>query len=234
MDWKAMKKLGILAACSLPFFILYLSASAFGLNPFITALIRMAFGFLTLTPLIAAALAAAVLGIRYLLVVKKAVDRDKDYTPHPKRPTAQSKKNSADKTNTHEKSNEAEKRYDALIEKWQRGELQSPLSDLVFYYVEMSESTHATYFEHALESVQSDASASAPEEDPLQRIVYDVTSLLPTPLRENLARAFVATREEFDDLSLESVLEQCDLLYAENKDVITAIIQDAADKMFAK
>ena len=64
--------------------------------------------------------------------------------------------------------------------------------------------------------------------------VETVLSLLPEPLRENLARGYAAFSEQ-DDISddvNEELFEECDRIFYEYEQLIIDIIQETADNGF--
>ena len=227
MDWKAIKKTVVLAAVGLLFGILYFSLSTLGLHPMIEALLKTPLAVLAIAPMVGAAAAIAVVGVRYLYVVRKAVDRDKDYTENKKK--ADSKKKSREKKATasdlakeEEHVRLQEERLAHLVSLWKKEELTSPASDLLRYYDAITNGTHEQY----LESVSAD---ETPE-----NTIYAAFSLLPSPLKENLARAYAAKNEEFDDLSLDTILTECDELLHKNQDLLRQALLALGDKILTK
>ncbi len=227
MDFKAMKKTAILAVAGIVFLILYFLVPTFSFHPMIETLVRMVLGFLAAAPLIGAAITAIILGIRYLSVVNKAIERDKDYTPRDKEKkhllSKKTKKQTKKKKETVDtRTLEQAERWNYLWDQWAKGELESPVSDLLHYHAEVNNGGHAQYLDNGIEGEE------------LERTVYEAFSLLPSPLKENLARSFAAKNEEFDDLSLETILDECDTLFYDNEELFNKLIQDLADKLWAK
>lgn len=227
MDFKALKKTALLAIAGIVFLILYFLIPSLGLHPMIETLIRKPIAVLAAAPLIGAGVTVGVIGLRYLLVVNKAIERDKDYTSHNKEKNPPSSKKTkkqakAEKEAADTRTLEQAEHWNYLWDLWAKGETESPVSDLLHYYSEVNNGGHAQYLDNGIEGEE------------LERTVYEAFSLLPSPLKENLARAFAAKNEEFDDLSLDSALDACDHIFHENEELWNKVIQDIADELWAK
>lgn len=222
MDRKAMKKTAALAAVGIALLIPYLLIPTFDLHPMIEALLKTALGVLALSPLLGAAVALVVLGVRYFFVISKAIERDKDYPKSDrvtKSPTKKKEKMKKTAESAREDSDIAEQkqRWDQLFCRLEKGELKSPAADLVRYYDKLHGGTHAQYLDHVA------------QKEALEETVYAVFSVLPSPLKENLARAYAAKTEEYDELSLDTILTECDAVFRDNEGMIQDLIQDVAD-----
>lgn len=115
-----------------------------------------------------------------------------------------------------------EEKWSRIWELWEIGDLQPPIANLLTYQSEVNNGGHSQYFFNV-----ANCGDFVPE-------VETVLSLLPEPLRENLARGYAAFSEQ-DDISddvNEELFEECDRIFYEYEQLIIDIIQETADNGF--
>lgn len=121
-----------------------------------------------------------------------------------------------------EKPLTAEERWNRTWELWEMGDLQSPLENLLTYESEVNNGGHSQYFFNVANGGD------------LASEVEAVLSVLPEPLRENLARgyaAFSAQNDISDDVN-DELFEECDNIFYKHEQLIIDMIQKAADDGF--
>ena len=121
-----------------------------------------------------------------------------------------------------EKPLTAEEKWNRMWELWEIGDLQSPIKNLMTYESEVNNGGHSQYFFNVANS------------GVLTEEVEAVLSMLPEPLRENLARGYAAFSEQ-DNISgdiNDALFEKCDDVFYEHEQLIIDIIQEAANNGF--
>ena len=116
----------------------------------------------------------------------------------------------------------AEERWNRIWELWEIGDLPSPLENLLTYESEVNNGGHSQYFFNVANCGDLAVEVEA------------VLSMLPEPLRENLARGYAAFSEQ-DDISddvNDELFEECDDVFYEHEQLIIDMIQAAANKGF--
>ena len=112
----------------------------------------------------------------------------------------------------------AEERWNRIWELWEIGDLPSPLENLLTYESEVNNGGHSQYFFNVANCGDLAVEVEA------------VLSMLPEPLRENLARGYAAFSEQ-DDISddvNDELFEECDDVFYEHEQLIIDIIYEAA------
>ena len=116
----------------------------------------------------------------------------------------------------------AEERWNRIWELWEIGDLPSPLENLLTYESEVNNGGHSQYFFNVANCGDLAVEVEA------------VLSMLPEPLRENLARGYAAFSEQ-DDISddvNDELFEECDDVFYEHEQLIIDMIQAAANNGF--
>ena len=116
----------------------------------------------------------------------------------------------------------AEERWNRIWELWEIGDLPSPLENLLTYESEVNNGGHSQYFFNVANGGDLAVEVEA------------VLSMLPEPLRENLARGYAAFSEQ-DDISddvNDELFEECDDVFYEHEQLIIDMIQAAANNGF--
>ena len=112
----------------------------------------------------------------------------------------------------------AEERWNRIWELWEIGDLLSPLENLLTYESEVNNGGHSQYFFNVANGGDLAVEVEA------------VLSMLPEPLRENLARGYAAFSEQ-DDISddvNDELFEECDDVFYEHEQLIIDIIYETA------
>ena len=118
-----------------------------------------------------------------------------------------------------EKPLTAEERWNRIWELWEIGDLLSPLENLLTYESEVNNGGHSQYFFNVANCGDLAVEVEA------------VLSMLPEPLRENLARGYAAFSEQ-DDISddvNDELFEECDNIFYKHEQLIIDMIQEAAN-----
>ena len=116
----------------------------------------------------------------------------------------------------------AEERWNRIWELWEIGDLPSPLENLLTYESEVNNGGHSQYFFNVANCGDLAVEVEA------------VLSMLPEPLRENLARGYAAFSEQ-DDISddvNDELFEECDDVFYEHEQLIIDMIQAVANNGF--
>ena len=112
----------------------------------------------------------------------------------------------------------AEERWNRICELWEIGDLPAPLENLLTYESEVNNGGHSQYFFNVANC--GDLAAE----------VESVLSMLPEPLRENIARvytAFSSQKDISDDIN-DELFEECDDVFYEHEQLIIDIIYETA------
>ena len=112
----------------------------------------------------------------------------------------------------------AEERWNRIWELWEIGDLLSPLENLLTYESEVNNGGHSQYFLNVANCGELTAEVEA------------VLSMLPEPLRENLARGYAAfsAQDDISDDVNDELFEECDDVFYEHEQLIIDIIYEAA------
>ena len=118
-----------------------------------------------------------------------------------------------------EKPITAEERWNRIWELWEIGDLLSPLENLLTYESEVNNGGHSQYFFNVANGGDLAVEVEA------------VLSMLPEPLRENLARGYAAFSEQNDisDDVNDELFEECDNIFYKHEQLIIDMIQEAAN-----
>ena len=113
-------------------------------------------------------------------------------------------------------------KLDRLWELWAIGDLKTPVANLMAYESEVNNGGHSQYFFNV-----SNVGDLASE-------VEALLSMLPEPLRENLARGYAAfsAQEDISDDVNDELFAQCDNVFYEHEQLIIDLIQEVADNGF--
>lgn len=112
----------------------------------------------------------------------------------------------------------AEQKFDKMWDLWAEDKLDLPCAKLMKYESEINNGGHSQYFFNVANCGDLAAEVKA------------VLSMLPEPLRENLARAYTAFSEQ-DDISdgiNDELFEECDDVFYKHEQLIIDIIYEAA------
>ena len=115
-----------------------------------------------------------------------------------------------------------DQKLDKMWDLWAINKLDLPCAKLMKYESEVNNGGHSQYFFNVANS------------GVLTEEVEAVLSMLPEPLRENLARGYAAFSEQ-DDISgdvNDALFEECDDVFYEHEQLIIDIIQEAANNGF--
>ena len=112
----------------------------------------------------------------------------------------------------------AEERWNRIWELWEIGDLLSPLENLLTYESEVNNGGHSQYFFNVANGGDLAVEVEA------------VLSMLPEPLRENLARGYAAfsAQDDISDDVNDELFEECDDVFYEHEQLIIDIIYEAA------
>lgn len=101
---------------------------------------------------------------------------------------------------------------------WAAGKLKDPCAKLMTYESEVNNGGHSQYFFNIANCGDLAAEVEA------------VLTMLPEPLRENLARGYAAfaAQDEIDDNVNDELFEKCDDVFYEHEQLVIDILYDAA------
>lgn len=118
-----------------------------------------------------------------------------------------------------EKPLTAEERWNRIWELWEIGDLLSPLENLLTYESEVNNGGHSQYFLNVANCGDLAAEVEA------------VLSILPEPLRKNLARGYAAfsAQDDISDNVNDELFEECDNIFYKHEQLIIDMIQEAAN-----
>lgn len=104
---------------------------------------------------------------------------------------------------------------------WATGALKSPCAKLMTYESEVDNGGHSQYFFNVANCGNLEAEVKA------------VLSMLPDPLRENLARGYAAFSEQDDisDDTNDELFEECDNIFYEHEQLLIDIIYESAKNL---
>ena len=113
----------------------------------------------------------------------------------------------------------AEERWNRIWELWEIGDLLSPLENLLTYESEVNNGGHSQYFFNVANGGDLAVEVEA------------VLSMLPEPLRENLARGYAAfsAQDDISDDVNDELFEECDNIFYKHEQLIIDMIQEAAN-----
>ena len=114
--------------------------------------------------------------------------------------------------------NKINQKLDKMWDLWAESKLESPCAKLMTYESEVNNGGHSQYFFNVANCGDLAAEVEA------------VLSMLPEPLRKNLARGYAAFSEQ-DDISddiNDALFEECDDVFYEHEQLIIDIIYEAA------
>ena len=113
-----------------------------------------------------------------------------------------------------------DQKLDKMWDLWAVNKLDLPCAKLMKYESEVNNGGHSQYFYNVANCADLAVEVEA------------VLSMLPEPLRENLARGYAAFSEQ-DDISddvNDELFEECDDIFYEHEQLIIDIIYEAAKK----
>ena len=111
-----------------------------------------------------------------------------------------------------------EQKLDKMWELWAKNKLKLPCAKLMKYESEVNNGGHSQYFFNVANCGDLAVEVEA------------VLSMLPEPLRENLARGYAAFSEQ-DDVSddiNDELFEECDDVFYEHEQLLIDILHEAA------
>ena len=116
----------------------------------------------------------------------------------------------------------AEERWNRIWELWEIGDLLSPLENLLTYESEVNNGGHSQYFFNVANGGDLAVEVEA------------VLSMLPEPLRENLARGYAAfsAQDDISDDVNDELFEECDNIFYKHEQLIIDMIQEVANNGF--
>lgn len=116
---------------------------------------------------------------------------------------------------------EEDLQWNALIDLWNEGELESPYLELVEYLNGVNGEGHFCHFDNISGSVD------------LKKYVSALETILPEPLKSNIRRAYNAYSTNPDDIDDENakILEDCDEVYYKNEELVNKILMKRASKI---
>ncbi len=116
---------------------------------------------------------------------------------------------------------EEDLQWNALIDLWNEGKLESPYSELVEYLNGVNGEGHFCHFDNISGSVD------------LKKYVSTLETILPEPLKSNIRRAYNAYSTNPDDIDDEDakILGDCDEVYYKNEELVNKILMKRASKI---
>ena len=111
-----------------------------------------------------------------------------------------------------------DQKLDKMWDLWADNKLELPCAKLMKYESEVNNGGHSQYFFNIANSADLAAEVEA------------VLSMLPEPLRENLARGYTAfsAQDDISDVVNDEIFEECDDVFYEHEQLIIDIIYEAA------
>ena len=119
------------------------------------------------------------------------------------------------------KQDEEERKWNLMWDLWTRGEAASPYAELMEYESEVNNGGHDQYFFNVTNCGD------------LPAAVERLLAILPSPLRENLKRAYdaFATQDDICDDNNEDLFEECDDVFYEHEGLLMDVLKVYANSL---
>lgn len=116
---------------------------------------------------------------------------------------------------------EKERKWNMMWDKWMEGTIESPYAELIEYDEEINNGGHYQYFFNVA------VLGGSPES------IEMIIELLPTPLNDNLKKAFDAFSSQEDDCddSNFDLFRECDEFFYENETLLLEALQAYPDEL---